>query len=150
MIRTSRQSWALLVATLWLPVYMLLFVGSVLTIVLSGGTGPEPGGWFAGVFVVHLLTMGLSLALLAVYVLDVLRNVELDPRHGAGPNDRVLWVVLVVLTGFVGQVIYWWLQLRPASEPFRRRRAGERPPPPFPPPPPPPYGGPPPGWTPHP
>lgn len=133
MIRSTGLSWALLVATLWLPVYVLLFIGSILAIVLTMGSGPEPGGWFAGLFVVHLLTMGLSLALLAVYVVDVLGNPELTRT----PNDRVLWVVVVVLTGFIGQLVYWWMQLRPASEAFRRRLAGEAPPPP-----PPAHGGP--------
>ena len=139
MIRSSGASWALLAATLWLPVYAVLFVGSVLAIVLSGSPGPEPGGWFAGIFVVHLLSIGVSIGLLVVYLLDVLKNDELASGN---PNDRVIWLVLVVLTGFIGQIIYWWMHLRPSSDAFRRRLAGETRPPPGPGP------GPGPGWSP--
>lgn len=127
MIRSSGASWALLAATLWLPVYAVLFVGSVLAIVLSGSPGPDGAdGFFAGIFVVHLLTMGVSIGLLVVYLLDVLRNEELA---SVNPNDRVVWLVLVVLTGFIGQIIYWWMHLRPSGEAFRRRLAGASRPP---------------------
>lgn len=66
------------------------------------------GEAFAAVLVIHLLTMGLSLALLGAYVFDIFRN----PRVKG--DLRVLWVIVVIFANALAMPVYWALYLRPA------------------------------------
>ena len=81
----------------------------------SGGTVPT---WFVVLGVLHVLTILLTFVLLAVYVVDVVRNPMLE-----GSDTRTVWVVLVVLVAPGATPVYWWLHLRPSSESFQARLA---------------------------
>jgi len=110
------------VLTLWPPLYLAAFTVWWAVLVVGRGVPPSDGGiptWFVVVAVLHLLTILLGFVLLAVYVVDVVRNPRLE-----GSDMRVVWVLLVVLMGPAAMPVYWWLHLRPGSEAFRSRPAG--------------------------
>jgi hypothetical protein len=96
------RRWLLLIATLVPLAYMLLFVGAFAAVRAGGDDfliGP------VGV-VLHLATIFWSMGLLAIYVLDVLRNPKLDETL------RIVWTVSLVLATIVAMLVYWWLYLR--------------------------------------
>ena len=72
---------------------------------------------FAIVGLLHLFTMVLMIALMGVYVWLVLQA-DLDS------NERLLWGLLVVFTGFIGQLLFLYRVLRPPSvEPDEQARS---------------------------
>ena len=122
MIRSRGTSYVVAALTLWPLLYLVGFTVWTLSFFVSGrvptpGTGTVPT-WFLVVGVLHVLTMLLGLALLAVYVVDVVRNPRLE-----GTDMRTVWVLLVVLVAPGAMPVYWWLHLRPGSESFRARLA---------------------------
>jgi hypothetical protein len=74
-------------------------------------------------FVLHLFTMALGLALMAVYLVDLFRNPDLVDRQ----DLRIMWVVLVVVLSGLAMPVYWWLYLRPGSDAFQRRQLAMQP-----------------------
>ena len=120
MLRSRRLSYLVGAATLWLPLYFLGFiVFSVAFVMTQSGSisegGPPPA--FLVLLALHLLTVGLGFALMAVYLVDVFRNPDLLDRQ----DFRIMWVVLVIVLGAFAMAVYWWLYLRPGSESFSRR-----------------------------
>ena len=122
MIRTRGTSYVVGLLTLWPLLYFVAFTVWMLSFVLtrqppssSDGTVPT---WFVVVGVLHLLTILLGFVLVAVYVVEVVRNPALE-----GSDMRVVWVVLVVLLAPGAMPVYWWVHLRPGSESFRSRTA---------------------------
>ena len=119
MLRSRRLSYLVGAATLWLPLYLLVFIAYAASVALSmwddtADDGPPPAFW---VFVaLHVVTIALNLALLAVYLVDVVRNPDLD-----GQDARTLWILLVILLGSFAMAVYWWRHLRPSTPPFQRR-----------------------------
>ncbi len=119
------------VATAWQLVYALLFTGTLVRVLLSG-FAPLPGGArglpesFGALFLVHLVTLLLMLALAVYYVAQA----ALSPRVPA--RWRAAWVLLNVVGGFAAQLVYWsvfiWREpVRPAmpsAEPGPYRRGG--------------------------
>jgi len=106
----SRGRVALGVATAWPPVYFVVFIGFIVVsfFLQKDASSEDPlNVAFAVLLVAHLLTMGLSLALLGAYVFDVFRN----PR--VQEDLRVLWVVVVILANALAMPVYWALYLRP-------------------------------------
>lgn len=57
-------------------------------------------------FALHAFTMVEGLALLVIYLMHVLTT-----KHLEG-NDRVLWAVVICMTGPIGQLMYYYLKLR--------------------------------------
>ena len=121
MITSRRLSYVIGAATLWLPLYLFAFIALGMVLVLTQPDlldgGPPPA--FVALIALHVLTMGISFGLLALYLVDVLRNPDLLSRQ----DLRIMWVVLVIVLGGFAQLVYWWEHLRPASESFRRRQA---------------------------
>ena len=101
---------ALAALTAWPLAYMAIFMGTVLRFALGAmaqapGSAPPQGPptWFGLLFVAHLGTMLVALGLTIFYVVHAYRS----PR--VPETRRVLWVVLNILGGFVGQLAYWYL-----------------------------------------
>jgi hypothetical protein len=92
-LRSRRLSYLLAVATAWLPVYFVAFLVGVLVFVFSigpDGVIPDSGGvptQFVIIFVLHLMTILVSLGLLVVYLVDVFRNPDLVDKQ----DKRILW-----------------------------------------------------------
>jgi hypothetical protein len=121
MLTSRRLSYVIGAATLWVPLYVFAFIALGMVLVLTqpdllGGGGPPPA--FVALIVLHVFTMLLSFALLALYLVDVFRNPDLLSRL----DLRIMWVVLVVALGGFAMLVYWWQYLRPGSESFHRRQ----------------------------
>ena len=82
MLRNSRLSYVVGATTLWLPLYFVAFlvfgVAFVATQPDLGDGGPPPA--FFVLLALHLFTMVLGLALMAVYLIDVFHNPDLVDR----------------------------------------------------------------------
>lgn len=72
----------------------------------SGGTFPTlfPVG-FIGLFVVHMFTILLIIALMAFYIVQVVRTDCLDQ------TTRIIWVVLLCMLGMLAMPVYWYLYI---------------------------------------
>ncbi|MBV9495832.1 MAG: hypothetical protein JOZ54_16410 [Acidobacteria bacterium] len=114
--RPSRPVALLLgIASLWPPIYMLLFFGVVAMFFLHPpGNSPHSGfpAAFGALFIVHLLTMLLTFALLAAFIVHAFKT-DLIAQ-----DKKVLWVVILFFGGIIANPIYWylyiWKPLRPA------------------------------------
>jgi hypothetical protein len=97
----------LLAATLWPVIYMFLFFGFMITMVISmpkgGSAGTGPGSWFVGLFVVHMMTILWIFALMAYYIVNVFRN------DRVAKDQKVLWLIVVFMGGFIAMPVYWYL-----------------------------------------
>ncbi|MDA0171826.1 hypothetical protein OJ998_22190 [Solirubrobacter taibaiensis] len=107
----------LLFGALWPPIYMLGFAALVIEATIRNGGDPDndlliPFGVVVGV---HLGTMLVILAAAIAYVVHAWKNPQLTP------DNRTLWVVVLLLGAPVAMPIYWWLYVRPVS-PKRERR----------------------------
>ena len=87
MLRRRRSSYRVGAATLWVPLYMLGFMALALVLVLTqpglGGGGNAPPA-FVVLLVLHLFTMLVMFALLAVYLVDVFRYPDLAESRTCG------------------------------------------------------------------
>ena len=72
----------------------------------SGGTFPTlfPVG-FIGLFVVHMFTILLIMALMAFYIVQVVRTDRLDQ------TGKILWTVLICMVAMGAMPVYWYLYI---------------------------------------
>ena len=72
----------------------------------SGGTFPTlfPIG-FIGLFVVHMFTILLIMALMAFYIVQVVRTDRLDQTM------KILWTVLICMVAIGAMPVYWYLYI---------------------------------------
>lgn len=107
------------IASGWPIVYMFVFIAFIFGLVLTSGGGPLGGGdlgpVFGGAFVllflVHMITIFLTLALTVFYIVHAVKNTKLDS------NMRIIWIVLFFFGGMIAEPIYWYLQIWKQSEP---------------------------------
>ena len=85
---------ALLVLTVIPGVYMLYFMFGM------------SGAAFDSIVRIHVAIMILTVILAVIYIRDVFRN-EAVPHE-----KKAVWAVVLLLGGFVGQLIYFWYYLR--------------------------------------
>ncbi len=60
---------------------------------------------FIGLFVVHLFTILLIMALMAFYIVQVVRTDRLDQ------SMKILWTVLICMVGMGAMPVYWYLYI---------------------------------------
>ena len=96
---------ALGLLTIWPPVYMVLFFAFVLLTMFTAGSAgnSEPPIGFFLIFPFHMFTMLAMFALLAIYIVLVIKNKALED------NMRIIWVILVIMLGIGAMPVYWWL-----------------------------------------
>lgn len=104
-------------ATIWLPIYMVLFMMFILGLMaFSGGDPADPplGIFFPigimFVFVVHFLTIMLSLGMTVYYIIHAIKNESLES------NMKAMWAVLFFVGGIIAEPIYWYLYIWSAPE----------------------------------
>lgn len=106
---------AIAAATLWEWVYVVgffTFVGGMWFLALTHRTFPKSLGIaFGGIFVLHCLTMVVSFALMAVYLLHAATNESLTQEQ------RIAWILVLFFANMLAFPAYWWLYLRPAPAP---------------------------------
>lgn len=114
---TRGKKIALAVATVWPPLYMLLFLGVFVVAFASLSTASQAGAppqgmptLFLVILPLHILTMIEGLGLLVVYVLHALNNEKLDQ------NTRLLWAILLFVGQFIAMLIYFYQYVLPLSD----------------------------------
>jgi hypothetical protein len=112
------QRIALGVATFWPPVWFVVFfvvIAATATIAATAGDGALglPFAFFPLLFVGHAFTIVEMIALTVVYVIYAIKTPAI-------PEDqRLLWILVVLLGGFIGQAVCWFMVVRkdvPAEE----------------------------------
>jgi len=60
--------------------------------------------------IVFFLIWGLMiLAMLALMVFWIVALIDVARREFPGQNDKMMWVLVVVLAGWIGALIYWFV-----------------------------------------
>lgn len=91
------------ILTFWMPVYMVLFIGFIASTLFLSGRSGSPGPAFQSVFCLHFLTIVESIGLTFYYAVNVYREPALVG------DRKLIWMVIVLMGGFIGQVIYYVL-----------------------------------------
>ncbi|HXG57879.1 MAG TPA: hypothetical protein VNL91_02560 [Thermoanaerobaculia bacterium] len=105
-------AWFLGIASIWPPVYFFLFfAGFVSAVFWTRGERKPPFLFdvFEAVMVVHVLTMFAMFGVIIALVVHAFRSDRL------APDRRLLWVVVLILGGFVAGPVYWWFYVRPGA-----------------------------------
>ena len=89
--------------TIWLPFYLLLFMGVAFYSAFSGSS--EPSVIWAVIIPLHLLTMLLTIGLMIFYVVNVFRNEQVKK------DAKVLWAVVLFMGGIIAMPVYWYLYI---------------------------------------
>jgi uncharacterized membrane protein len=104
----------LLLATLWPLLYMFIFFGVFVSMFFlmaraQGGphtaAGNEPPVWFFSLFALHLLTMLWSMALTAIYIVNVFKNERVEK------DKKALWAVVIFFGNVIAMPVYWYLYI---------------------------------------
>jgi hypothetical protein len=92
----------LLLATLWIPLYLVWFMVLMVTS-MSGAALFDVERTLA----IHVATMGLTMLLLVYYVVHVFRSKSV-------PHDRrVMWLLVLFFGAPVAMPVYWFLHVWP-------------------------------------
>lgn len=105
------------IATLWPIIYVGLFIVLWFTLVFvlaftaaSAPSSSAPAAFppafpvfFFAIMALHFLTMLWSLALLAIYIVDVFKNKRMDQEK------KALWAVVLFLGNVFAMIVYWYL-----------------------------------------
>lgn len=112
---TARK--ALLAATAWLPLYVCIFMCATFSITVGTSLRAESGGdpsWLPAVlsviFPLHFLTILLSLVVTGIYVYLVMT------RYVGDETERLMWILVVLLGSFFGQLVFFRMKLWPVRE----------------------------------
>ena len=99
------------VATLWPPIYFVLFMMMVGSFFWLGDPSRKNAGavLLKYIFPLHCFTMLLSLALTAIYVIHAFKSDQFRQE------TRVLWVIILFMGNMFAFPVYWWLYLRPRT-----------------------------------
>jgi hypothetical protein len=117
-------------ATMWLPIYLVLFMAFVFGMIFFADsnasstppTSPPPvesvegdresGAMpviatmgIVGVFALHTFTIFLSIGLTIFYIIHAIKNEALKS------DAKAIWAVLFFMAGMVAQPIYWYMQI---------------------------------------
>jgi intracellular septation protein A len=98
----------MLFAAVWPAVYFVAFIALVAEATVRGGGDPDndlliPFGVLIGL---HLATMLIIMAAAVAYVVHAWRNPRIDK------DQRLLWVLVLLLGAPIAMPIYWWLHVR--------------------------------------
>ncbi len=104
------------IATLWPFVYLLVFMGFWLYMVLWGVSHQESTKEipvvFIGVFILHFITMIWTWGLLAIYICNVFKN------DRVATDKKALWAVVLFFGNMIAMPIYWYLYIWREDEPL--------------------------------
>jgi hypothetical protein len=101
------------IASLWPITYMVIFISIFIFTFLrimsgSGAAVADQGGppsWFILTFVLHLVTMLWTCALLVIYIIDVFKNERVNK------DKKALWAVVLFFGNMIAMPIYWYLHI---------------------------------------
>ena len=88
--------------SLWPVVYFVSFIVLMFGTML-GSRDERFASFFDAVFVVHLVTMLIVMALLAFYVVHLFKNEALSS------DRRILWAIVLFMGNLFAFPVYWYL-----------------------------------------
>jgi hypothetical protein len=89
-------------------VLVAMFVSSFLMMPHGLDVNPNPDVFIFSLglsFLSIALASTIGLGLFIYYLVHILKNPRLDA------NTRLMWVLIVLLAGFVGNIVYWFFQI---------------------------------------
>src|ERR1039458_7771352 len=98
-------------ATAWPLVYLFLFMGFILSMVICGFPGPHTRGEVPGpfifivVFVLHLFTILWMFALLAFYITYLFKT------DRVAQDKKALWAVVLFFGNMIAMPVFWYLHI---------------------------------------
>lgn len=100
-------------ASIWPIVYMFIFFIFVFGLMFMSNAGPvDPGGFapafgfgIVALFVVHFLTIFLTLGLTVFYIIHAIKNEAINS------DMKAVWAVLFFFGGMIAEPIYWYLHI---------------------------------------
>jgi hypothetical protein len=100
-------------ASIWPIVYMFIFFIFVFGLMFMSNAGPvDPGGFEAAfgfgiiaLFIVHFLTIFLTLGLTVFYIIHAIKNEAINS------DMKAVWAVLFFFGGMIAEPIYWYLHI---------------------------------------
>ncbi len=106
--RPSRPvAYLLGVISIWPPIYFVIFLAFIGYMFEAS---PKHGfDAFRTIFLFHIGTMLLMVALMATYLVHAFRDDRLTS------DRRILWVIVLLLFGVFAFPVYWWLYVRPGA-----------------------------------
>ena len=93
----------LALVTIWPFVYMILFMGVIVSLAVLQGT--DPGIIWAIIIPLHLLTMLWIISRTIFYMVNVFRNDRVNK------DMKILWAVVLFMGSIVAMPIYWYLYI---------------------------------------
>lgn len=96
------------IMTFWPLIWIVLFVLGILGLVLSGGGGgpaPIPEAAFLIFFILHAVTILISLGLTAFYIIHAVKDESLKS------DMKIMWALANVFGGMLIHPIYWYLRI---------------------------------------
>lgn len=107
------RRWLLGAVSLWPPVYFAFFALVVAIATVRGGGDPDEHLLVDEQVLsrLHVVTLGVILALLALFVRDAYRNPRLRDER------RTFWAMVLLLAAPIAMPIYWWTYMRPRERP---------------------------------
>jgi intracellular septation protein A len=98
----------MLFGALWPAIYMVFFIVLVVEATVRNGGDPDNDLLvpFGVVMALHITTMLIILAAAVAFVIHAWRNSHIDK------DQRMLWVLVLLLGAPIAMPIYWWLYVR--------------------------------------
>lgn len=100
------KKYFLLFLTLLPLAYLFFFMWVVMASVVNTiQTGTEPSlGWFLPiVMILHPLAILLLIGLMIYYIYHLYQKTVMPP------DQRVLWLLLIIFTSMIGMTVYWFM-----------------------------------------
>lgn len=102
----------LAIFTVYPMIYILFFMIFMVSMTFSMFQGIEEPGFgemsmffdgFPVIFIFHIITMFVSLALIIIYIVLVVKNEYIDQ------SMRIVWLLIIIFGGMIGMAVYWYL-----------------------------------------
>ena len=77
---------------------------------ILGAIGTMIGGFFLFVFLMWFLLFAIGIASLGFWIFMI---VDVAKRNFKQENDKILWLLVVILAGAIGGLVYYFVIKRP-------------------------------------
>lgn len=64
-------------------------------------------GMMGTAMIILLCTVLVTIGMTVYYIVHVINNEQLDKEK----NEPIIWVLLVLLAGYIGQFVYWYMKI---------------------------------------
>ncbi len=95
---------------LYIIFFFFFFLGTIENIG-KNGTEPNPAEFFSGFIGAFLIIMISVIIAIGIKVFDIIHVVKTN-KNDTG-NKVLLWVLLFIFTGSVGEIIYYFMEILP-------------------------------------